>query len=137
MTAKSDYLEQKVLDHCLGITSFTMPANTYLAAYTTATNENGTGTEVSGNNYARKQITPGSHWASGAQVGGAFERASNTTHTFNQATPSGWGNIQDASIMDASTSGNMLYHGPLLVTVPVNALDTLHFPSGGLKVAES
>jgi len=52
MAGKSDYLENKVLDHVLRNTSYTPPATVYLGLFTANPTDAGGGTEVSGNAYA-------------------------------------------------------------------------------------
>ena len=54
MGSFTDYLENKVLDHVVGKTSFTMPAVVAVALFTAAPSDAGGGTEVTNaNNYAR------------------------------------------------------------------------------------
>ena len=53
----SNYLENKILDHFLGTTSYTMPADVYVALYTAAPNDAGGGTEATGGSYARQIAT--------------------------------------------------------------------------------
>jgi hypothetical protein len=54
--SKSDFLENKVLDHLYGNTPYTPPANYHLALFIVAPTDAGGGTECSAGNYARKQI---------------------------------------------------------------------------------
>ncbi len=53
MSAMSDYLELKVLDHVLGTTSYTMPSAVYLGLSTGSFGDDNSGTELTGNNYSR------------------------------------------------------------------------------------
>lgn len=55
----SDYLENKLLDHALGTTTFTKPTTVYVGLYTVAPSDAAGGTEVSGGTgpYSRKTIT--------------------------------------------------------------------------------
>jgi hypothetical protein len=60
--SKGDYLEQKILDHVLGATSYTPEATTYVGLWGTASSINdashgGTAGEVSGGSYARLTVT--------------------------------------------------------------------------------
>lgn len=96
----STYAAQKLQDHALGVASFTAPSSVYVALYTAAPNAGGGGTECSGNGYARQVVTFAS--ASGPSL-------SNITATFPTATPSGWGDVVAMSIMDASSSGHLLF----------------------------
>lgn len=46
--AKSDYLENKILDHVLNNTSYTSPTTVYFALFTSNPAEDGSGSEVLG-----------------------------------------------------------------------------------------
>lgn len=127
MSSFSDYAENKVLDHIVGKTSFTMPT-VYLALFTAAPSDSGGGTEVSGNNYSRKS-TAGSDWV--AASGGATSNA--TVLTF--ATPSGsWGTVTHFALFDASTTGNMLAWAPLSASQAVGTGNTVSFAIGDLDI---
>jgi hypothetical protein len=126
MAAASDYLELKILEHTLGITSFTAPSTTYLALFTSDPTDAGTGTEVSGGSYARQSIswnTP----ASGATTNSADV-------TFPQATGN-YGTVTHIGIFDASSSGNLLYHGALSASKSVETNDTFIVEAGDLSVS--
>ena len=121
----TDYTENKVLDHVVGKTSFTMPS-TWLALFTVAPTDAGGGTEVTGGSYARVATT-GTDWD--AASGGAIANA--VALAFPTATAN-WGTIVAAALMDAATAGNMLIWGDLAVTKTVNTDDTLSFPIGNI-----
>lgn len=104
MASMTDYLENKILDHILATAAFTMPTVSYLALFTAAPSDAGGGTELSGDGYARQDVT----W--GAASGGVA--ANTSTHTFT-ASGGDWGTITHWAIFDASSSGNMLLHGEL------------------------
>lgn len=126
MAAASDYLELKILEHTLGITSYTAPTTTYLALFTSDPTDAGTGTEVSGGSYARQSIswnTP----ASGATTNSADV-------TFPQATGN-YGTVTHIGIYDASSSGNLLYHGALSASKSVETNDTFIVEAGDLSVS--
>ena len=53
----SNYLENKVMLHVFGGTSYTAPATLYVGLYTSDPGEGDTGTEVSGGSYARQTAT--------------------------------------------------------------------------------
>ena len=59
MSSLSDYTELEILDHIFGGAAYTSPTNVYLALYTVAPTDSGGGTEVSGNGYARQQMSFG------------------------------------------------------------------------------
>lgn len=125
MTALSDYAEDKLNDHLLGTTSFTMPATVYIALYTSDPTDADVGTEVSGGSYARQAIT------FAASSGGVA--ATDATVTFPVATLS-WGTITHFGLRDALTSGNLLVHGQFASSKTVGAGGEFTIPSGDLTV---
>lgn len=125
MSAMSDYLELKFLDHFTGTASTSAPAAVYLGLSTASINDDGSGTELSGNNYTRKAITFAS--ASGGSI------SSNAAVEFNAATGS-WGTISHWGIWDAATSGNLLYHGAFTAGKAIGSGDILKVASGSLTI---
>jgi len=124
----STFLANELLDHLLGGDAYSSPnANIHLALSTADPTDAGSGlTEPGGANYARKPFTD---WTTAS--GGATEN--NTDIVFN--TPSGsWGLITHSAIMDALTSGNMLFYGIVTNQTPDNG-DTVQFTAGDLDVA--
>jgi hypothetical protein len=128
MAGKTDYLENRILDHFFNAVASTAPANIYLALFTATPSDSGGGTEVSGNAYARQSISFGA--ASGGQV------ANDVAVNFPAATPSGWGTIVAVAIFDASTAGNMLYWAALSPNQTVGVNGVLSFPIGQIVVTE-
>jgi hypothetical protein len=123
----SDYTENKVLDHIVGKTSFTMPS-VWVALYTAAPSDAGGGTEVTGNNYSRKATT-GTDWAVAAS--GATSNAAIITF----AVPSGsWGTVTHFSLMDAATTGNFLAWADLTTPQAVGTGNTVSFAIGDLDI---
>lgn len=138
MGSKSDYLENRVLDHFLGATASTAPATVYIALLTTAPNDASTGTtwtpgvEVTGGSYARKDVTNNAtNWP--AASGGS--KANGTAITFVQASAS-WGTIVAFAILDALTLGNVLYWGAVTPSKAVGSGDTAQFAIGAITVTE-
>jgi len=82
MSAMSDYLELKFLDHFTGTASNSAPSAVYLGLATASIQDDASGSELSGNNYTRKAVT----FASAAS--GSI--SSNAAVEFNAATGS-WG----------------------------------------------
>ena len=56
MSAMSNYLENEILDHVLGTGAYTHPSQVYIGLATASFGEGNTGTELSGNGYARQAI---------------------------------------------------------------------------------
>ena len=76
----------------------------YLALFTSAPNETGTGTEVSGGSYARQQVTFGAPSAGVMKNSAAIE--------FPTATES-WGTAVSWGLFDAASSGNLVWYGTI------------------------
>lgn len=126
MSAMSDYLELKFLDHFTGTASTTAPSAVYLGLSTGSLADDASGTELSGNNYTRKAITFAS--ASGGSI------ASNASVEFNSATGS-WGTISHWGIWDASSGGNLLFHGAFTASKAIATGDILKVASGSLTIS--
>lgn len=127
MASFTDYTENKVLDHVVGKTAFTMPA-IWVALFTAAPSDAGGGTEVTGGSYARK-ATAGTDWA--AAAAGATSNA--TTLTFVTPTAS-WGTVTHFALMDAATVGNMIAWAPLTTSQAIGSGNTVSFAIGDLDV---
>lgn len=141
MSAMSDYLENKLIDHVLRAQTFTPPATLYFALLTAAPNDAGGGTEVAGNNYARVGVTASLANFAGTQSAGSTAASSGTGgQTSNNAainfpTPSGsWGTVTHWAIYDASSAGNLLFHAALTASKAINSGDTVSFAIGAMTV---
>jgi len=119
----SDYLENKLLDHFLGTTSFTMPAAVYVGLYSAAPGDAGGGTEVSGGSYARQSA------AFTAAASGATSNSANIDFTGMPAVT-----VVAIGIHDASTAGNLLLWGTLTTNKTTDAGDTLRIATGDLDI---
>ena len=120
----SDYLENKVLDHILGTTTYTKPSTVYLALYTTTPTDSTSGTEVAGGSYARKVIT------FGASSSGAATNNTNVDFTLMPTCT-----VTGIAVLDALTSGNILVYGALGSSKSVSSGDTLRIASGDLSIS--
>ena len=127
MTAFSDYLENNLGDHVLGIASYTSPSNIYLALFTDDPTDADTGTEVSGGGYSRLDVTGKFN----AFSGGSSQN--NADLAFPTATVD-WGTVTHAAIYDASTGGNLLLHASVSTSKTINSGDTAEFKSGNITV---
>jgi hypothetical protein len=135
MSAASNYLENKVLDHVLTATAYSQPSTRYLALFNNTSGsaaanlEAGTLTDetsTSGTAYVRKAVT------FAAASGGSS--ATNATVTFDTATAN-WGTITHVAIMDAETSGNVLFYGAVTTSKTIETGDTFQVSSGNLTVS--
>ena len=120
----SNYLENKLIDHSLGTTTFTKPTSVYLALYTVSPSDSSSGTEATGGSYVRKVITFSAS-SSGSTV-------NNTSITFSTMPTA---NIVAIGILDAITAGNLLYWATLASNRALIAGDSIVFPSGSVVVS--
>jgi len=125
MAEMSNYLENALINATLRNTSYTSPAAVYVGLYTSDPTDANTGTEVSGGSYARVAITMGSPSDGVSTNSAAIE--------FPQASGS-WGTVGWIGILDASTSGNLLYHSPLDVSKTISSGDIFKIAIGSLSV---
>jgi len=128
MAGFSDYLENKVLLHVFGGTSYTAPGTLYVALFTSAPSDTGGGTECSGGSYARKSMaamTVSGTSPTTATNGAAVE--------FVTATGS-WGTVTHVGVFDASTSGNLLGWAALSASKTVSSGDVFRFDAGDLDI---
>jgi len=130
MAAMTDYIEQRVLDYALRNNTLTWssPATVYVALFTTATADAGTGTEVSGGAYARQSI------AFNTMASVTDGQTENTSEiSFPEATAS-WGTITHVAIYDALTVGNMYFHGILDASKAIDSGDTFKIAASDLDI---
>jgi hypothetical protein len=123
----SDYLENKLVDLTLRGQAFTAPATLYFGLHTSATTDAGGGTEVTGGSYARKAVTASLANFAGTQAAASTTASSGTGGVTSNngvidfpAPTANWGTVTHWSVWDASTSGNMLYHGALTTSKTIN-----------------
>jgi hypothetical protein len=127
VSAASDFLENKLLDHALATTAYTAPSNVYVSLHTGSPGDADDGAnEVSGGSYVRKEASFGS-----AASGSA---STDATITFDAATAN-WGTITHIGIYDASTSGNLLFHGAVTTSKTIESGDTFQISSGNLTIS--
>jgi len=120
----TNYLENKLLDHFLGTTAYTMPSPVYVALFTVAPGDAGGGTEVTGGSYARKTAT------FTAASGGATSNSANIDFTGMPAATT-----VAIALFDNLTGGNMLVHGTLTTNKQTDAGDTLRIATGDLDIS--
>lgn len=123
----SNYLENKVLEHTLGVTSYTMPTTVYVGLFISDPGEDGSGTEVStsGTGYGRKAIT------FNTAQNGAIDNDGQIQFDLAQTD---WGLITDVAIFDAPTGGEMLYYGQVTLSKNVTAGDTFQIGDQNLTI---
>lgn len=125
MAEMSNYLENALLNVTLRATAYTAPTTVYVGLYTTDPTDANTGTEVSGGSYARTSV------AFGAPSNGVTTNSGAVT--FPTATGT-WGTVGWIGILDAATSGNLLYHTPLTTSKSITSGDIFTISIGNLSV---
>ncbi len=124
MAGTSDYLEAAVLDAVLRNTSYTSPTTVYVALYTSDPGDGNTGTECSGSGYARQSAA----FSRTAGVG------SNTSAIEFPTALGSWSTISHVGILDAVSSGNLLYHAALSSSKAITTGDIFRIPAADLTV---
>ena len=130
MSAASDYLENKVLDHVLDNTAYSQPGGIYLALFTADTGLEGNSPSAeistSGTAYGRQSVA-----FAAASSGSA---STNATVTFSAATTN-WGTITHVAVMDAATDGNVLFYGALNSSKEILNGDTFQISDANLTIS--
>lgn len=127
MAALSDYSEKLILDYLMTTGSATRPTNWYVALYTAAPNDAGGGTELSGSGYARESVT----FAAATSGTGTTSNSGAVVFT---ADGGDWGSVTHMGIHDATSSGNLLWHGALAAAKTVLDGDSLEFAVGNIDL---
>lgn len=126
MSAMTNYLENKLIDHVFRGISFPAPATLYFALLTAAPDDTNVINEVAGGSYARVPVVCNTtNWA-GTQAAGSTTTSSGTSGvtsnnniiTFPSPTAD-WGTVVAVAVMDASSGGNALFQGMLNESVTV------------------
>lgn len=130
--SKSNYLEEKMLDHVLGGPNYTRPGTVYVALFTTAPNDSGGGVEVSGGSYARVAVANNeTNWPQAT----SSTKTNGTDIVFPTATAA-QGEVVAFGIFDAAVAGNLLYWGTLDTSKVVDTDDTPIIRAGDLTITE-
>lgn len=136
MAAKTNYLQELLIDAVVRNSAYSTPVTVYVALFTTAptdayTSGSPTGTEVAGNAYARQVIT------FGVPAGAPRTVSNNAVINFPAAAPAGWGLITSFGIFDQLAGGNLLYWAILTANKTVNAADVFQFAIASITLAEN
>lgn len=125
MSALSDHAEDLLLDWLMTSGSATRPTAWYLALFTAAPNDAGGGTEVSTGGYSRQTI------AFSAASSGTTSNSADVSFT---ASGANYGTVTHIGIFDASSGGNLLWHGAMSASKTVEDGDTITFASGNVDL---
>ena len=131
MAALTDHAENLLLNFLMTTGTATRPTNWYVALYTSAPNDASTGssggTEVSGNGYSRQSVS----WDAASGTGGTTSNSGAVTFT---ASGGSFGTVTHLAIADASTGGNLLWHGAMTASKTVADGDSLQFAAGAIDL---
>ena len=131
MSAMSDFLEVKILDHITGRTSYTKPSSVFLGLSTGDFTDTGSGSSeltIGTNGYARVEV------AFDAAASGA---TSNTSAIDFPAATGNQGTLSHWALFDAASSGNMLIHGAFSASKTIETNDVLRIAAGDLDLTAS
>ncbi len=134
MAGLTNYLEDKIINHVFGSTTYTKPTNWYVGLLTATPSDSAAGTEVSGGSYARQVCAF-------TITGSGIAQALNTSAiTFPTATAD-WGVVGWVGLYDALTSGNLAAYQNLqqsdfstATTKTINDGDIFKFNASTIKI---
>lgn len=144
MGAKTDYLENKIIDQLFRGQAYAFPATLYVGLLTAAPTDSAAGTEVAGGSYARVAVAGSlANWA-GTQAAASTTASSGTGGTTSNniaitfpAPTANWGVVAAFGIYDAAANGNLLIYGNLTTNKTINNGDAApSFPAGTLSYQE-
>jgi hypothetical protein len=123
MSALTDFTENLLLKWLVTANAATRPTTWFVSLHTSATTDAGGGTELSTGGYARQSAT--------FSVTG--DTASNTA-IIDFVSSGDWANITHLAVWDASSAGNMLFHGALSSARDPASGDTIRIAAGALTL---
>jgi hypothetical protein len=124
MAAASNFTENLALKFLLTNTTATRPTAWYVALFTTNPTDAGSGTEVSGTNYARTAVT----------FTVTDDTATNSAAVTFAAAGSNWGTVSHIGVYDALTTGNLLFHGSVTTAKQIDSGDTFTISTSNLSI---
>ena len=124
----SNYLADALIDATVRKTTYTTPAQAYVALYTSDPTKDNTGTEVSGVTYTRLPVTMDAPTDGVTQNTNEMEWAVATTV---------WGTITHVGIMDTEVAGNLLYFAELIEPKNITVGDQFQITPTNLKLTLS
>lgn len=137
MSAASNFLENKLLDHTLTATTFTAPATRFLALFVTNGTTQQTSDRIEAGTLSDEVSTSGTAYIRKAVTFAAASSgtsATNATVTFDAATAN-FGTVTHIAVMDAVSAGNVLFYGVVTTAKTIETGDTFQVSSGNLTVS--
>jgi hypothetical protein len=136
MSALSDYMENKLLDHLLKNTVYTQPATLYFGLFTADPGESGVTSEltIGTGAYARAAITNNNVNFPQCASSGTPTKTNGAIIQFPTATTA-WGTVTHWAIYDAASTGtNMIMHGALSAPRYIAVGDSPKIAAGALSI---
>lgn len=136
-SGKSNYLISKFLNQLFNAAAYSFPATLYAALWTSALSAASTGStsgEAAYTGYARVAVTANTTNFPTSSSGAAITNATAITFPANGAA--GTSTVTYFAILDAATTGNILYWGSVTSTT-INQGDTPQVNISGLTVTET
>ena len=127
MAALSDHAENLLLNWLMTTGTAARPTQWFVALFSSAPNDAGGGTEINGNGYSRQSVS----WDTASGTGGTTANSGVVSFT---ASGSGFGTVTHIGIFDASSAGNLLWHGGMDTAKSVAAGDVLQFAVGAIDL---
>lgn len=138
MSNTSNYLQTARLNQALRGLVFVPPMNTYLALFTAdPTDAANLGVEVTDAGYARLALGTATGWGAPTAAGSGGMQSANINQLTFGAVQTAPITITHFAVMDASSAGNMLYHGALAQAKAMQVGDVLQFAAGQIVVTEA
>lgn len=120
----SNTFETTVLTWVFTTSSATRPTAWHIALYTSAPDDTGGGTEVSGGGYGRQAVT---FTISGNTA------SNNAAIEWDVATAS-FGTVTHVGVFDAASGGNLIAYAALTTSKTIDTGDVFRLPSGDLDI---
>lgn len=140
MSSATNNVENSLVDFLFRAQAYSPDATAYFALFTSATDDAGGGTEVTGGSYARVALaysatnfTNTQNSGTGASTGTGGATSNAVTINFPLATAD-WGTITHWAIMSASSAGSMRFHGALSASRIISTGGQASFPPGSFTM---
>ena len=132
MTAMSNYMENKLINHIFRDTAWSAESGLYVGLDVAAELEAGTITkEISGNAYARMSVKGNANWSAGSTSGLTDNEAA---IEFVTSSGGDWGWVSGVFLSNAATSGDVILYGALTAPKLVTDGDQFVIAAGDLDI---
>lgn len=133
MSAFSNYLENAVMNNILGQASMPSISNVYFALFTAGPSDAGGGTEVSGTDYARVNVA--NNTTNFPTISGTTGTKTNANAIAWPTAGGSWGTVTHYGVFDASSGGNLLFHGSLASAKAIGTGDAFSVAAGDFTLS--